>query len=325
MKTNKFTNKKFVFNPETLEYESSGRDIRQKLKSAISFLLFSFIIAAAFYAVYSLFFDTPSEYSAKRENNILKEHLDELNDRYHNLGEVIADISRRDSNIYSVIFESKPLDKFSSETSLASAYKSLQSKTNMEILLTANEKFSELTAEVQQQAEILDSLKHLVATKRAELEYIPSIIPITGLHINSIGASVGEKIHPIYKVIHVHTGIDFAASVGTPVVATASGKVKHVITKKFSTGTEITIDHGNGYETRYMYLNKSFVKEGARIKCRDKIGEVGNIGLSVPHLHYEVRMGGKIADPLNYFFKELSPKETIMYALMSLDKGQSLD
>jgi murein DD-endopeptidase MepM/ murein hydrolase activator NlpD len=325
MKANKFTNRKFIFNPETLEYESIGRNIKQKLKRTVSFLLFSFIIAALYYAVYSLFFDTPSEHSAKRENKILQEHLDELNDRYLHLDEVISDISRRDSNIYSVIFESKPLDRFSNETSLASAYKSLQSKTNMEILQKANKKFSELTLKVQQQSEYFDSLKNLVTVKRAELEYIPSIIPITGLHINSIGASVGDKIHPIYKVLHVHTGIDFAASVGTPVVATASGKVKHVITKKFSTGTEITIDHGNDYETRYMYLNKSFVKEGARIKCGDKIGEVGNIGLSVPHLHYEVRMGGKIADPLNYFFKELSPKETIMYALMSLDKGQSLD
>ncbi|MDR2466776.1 MAG: M23 family metallopeptidase [Prevotellaceae bacterium] len=325
MKTNKFANKKFVFNPETLEYESIGRNIKLKLKRTVSFLLFSFIIAAVYYAVYSLFFDTPSEYSVKRENKILKEHLDELGDRYQHLDEVISDISRRDSNIYSVIFESKPLDGFSSETSLASAYKALQSKTNMEILQSANEKFSQLSLKVQKQSEYFDSLKNLVAAKREELEYIPAIIPIVGLHVNSIGASVGDKIHPIYKVFHVHTGIDFAASVGTPVVATASGKVKHVITKKFSTGTEITIDHGNDYETRYMYLNKSLVKEGARIKCGDKIGEVGNIGLSVPHLHYEVRMGGKIADPLNYFFKELSPKETIVYALMSLDKGQSLD
>jgi murein DD-endopeptidase MepM/ murein hydrolase activator NlpD len=168
-------------------------------------------------------------------------------------------------------------------------------------------------------------LKKLVQSKQDEIKFIPAIVPIKKLHINAIGASVGDKINPIHKSLHVHKGIDFAAPVGSEVIATASGTVKDIISRKFSTGTEIIIDHGNDYETRYLYLNEALVKKGAAVNRGDVIGKVGNIGVTVPHLHYEVRVGGKIADPLNYFFIELSPKEAILFAKTSLSKGQSLD
>jgi murein DD-endopeptidase MepM/ murein hydrolase activator NlpD len=236
------------------------------------------------------------------------------------------DISKRDTNIYSVIFETKPPDDIFAETEQSSVkYESLQTKTIKELVLIAENRVEILAGKSRIQSAIIDSFKNTVNSKQDELRHIPAIVPIKNLHINAVGASVGEKINPIHKSLQIHKGIDFAVPVNSEVIATASGTVKDVISKKFTTGVEIIIDHQNDYETRYLYLNESLVKKGTPVERGDIIGRVGNIGVTVPHLHYEVRVGGKIADPLNYFFMELSPKETLSFVKASLDKGQSLD
>ncbi|MDR2286334.1 MAG: M23 family metallopeptidase [Prevotellaceae bacterium] len=318
--------KKFKFNPETLKFEDVGKSIHRTVRRIISFLISSFAIAVIYYIVYSLFFDTYAEYSIKRENKILAEHLTEINEQYRRLNEVITNISKRDTNIYSVIFETKPLDDMFETAEQSSAkYEFLHSKTIKELVLLAKTKMETLTGKIRFQSEIVDSLKKIVTSRQDEIRFIPAIIPIKNLYINAVGASIGDKINPIHKSLHVHKGIDFAVPVGSEVIATASGKVKDIISRKFSTGTEIIIDHQNDYETRYLYLNEALVTKGATVNRGDVIGKVGNIGVTVPHLHYEVRVGGKIADPLNYFFIELSPKEAILFVKASLSKGQSLD
>ncbi|MDR0725333.1 MAG: M23 family metallopeptidase [Prevotellaceae bacterium] len=317
---------KFRFNPETLRYEDVGKSIRRTVRRIIVFLVSSFVIAIVYYIVYSLFFDTYSEYSIKRENKILAEHLTEINEQYKKLHEVILDISKRDTNIYSVIFETKPLDDiFVTEEQSSTKYEFLHTKTIKELALLAKDKTETLTDKLRVQSENVNNFKNLLSLKQVEIEYIPAIVPIKNLHINAVGASIGDKINPIHKSLHGHKGIDFAVPVGSEVIATASGTVKDIITRKFSTGTEIIIDHGNDYETRYLYLNEALVKKGAQVSRGDVIGKVGNIGVTVPHLHYELRIGGKIADPLNYFFMELSPKDAILFAKTSQSKGQSLD
>ncbi|MDR1169234.1 MAG: M23 family metallopeptidase [Prevotellaceae bacterium] len=286
----------------------------------------SFAIAVIYYLVYFSFFDTYSEHSIKRENKILTEHLVEINEQYKKLNEVILNISKRDTNIYSVIFETKPFDDILLPVERSSArYELLHTKTIKELVLMAESKMAALSDRIHSQSEIVDSVKNLINLKQDEIRFIPSIIPIRNLHANAVGASVGEKINPIHKSLHVHKGIDFAVPVGSDVIATASGTVKDVIIKRFSTGIEIVVDHGNDYETRYLYLNEAMVKKGMQVNRGDIIGKVGNIGVTVPHLHYEVRIGGKIADPLNYFFMELLPKDAILFAKTSLNKGQSLD
>jgi murein DD-endopeptidase MepM/ murein hydrolase activator NlpD len=317
---------KFRFNPETLKYENVGKSIWRTVRSAVVFLVLSFAITVVYYLVYSMFFDTYSEHSIKRENKILAEHLVEINEQYKKLNEVITDISKRDTNIYSVIFETKPLDDILATGEQSSVkYEFLHTKTIKELILLAESKLETLTGQVRIQSENVNNFKTLIDLNQDKIEFIPAIVPIKNLHINAVGASIGDKINPIHKSLHVHKGIDFAVPVGSDVIATASGTVKDVISRKFSAGTEIIIDHGYDYETRYLYLDEALVKRGKQVSRGDVIGKVGNIGVTVPHLHYEVRMGGKIADPLNYFFMELSPKDAILFAKNSLNKGQSLD
>jgi murein DD-endopeptidase MepM/ murein hydrolase activator NlpD len=97
----------------------------------------------------------------------------------------------------------------------------------------------------------------------------------------------------------MHTGIDYAAPVGTEVSATGAGRVIFASTIR-GYGTTIDIDHGGGVVTRYAHLSEiaEGVREGTRVKAGDEIGAVGATGLvSGPNLHYEVRVDGRPVDP----------------------------
>ena len=95
----------------------------------------------------------------------------------------------------------------------------------------------------------------------------------------------------------MHEGLDIAANVGTPVVATADGVVARV---KYSPGygKMLIIDHGYGYRTVFGHNSKILVKAGQHIKRGDVVAKVGNTGQSTgPHLHYELRLNGVPIDP----------------------------
>jgi len=95
----------------------------------------------------------------------------------------------------------------------------------------------------------------------------------------------------------MHTGIDWVAPPGTPVIAAANGKV---IRAEFdpTTGKTITIDHGNGWETRYAHLRNLLVLEGACVQLGALIGTVGKTGLAYgTHLHFEVLRDNQFVNP----------------------------
>ena len=98
----------------------------------------------------------------------------------------------------------------------------------------------------------------------------------------------------------LHAGTDFAGPIGTPIYSTADG----VVTKagwSSGYGRLIKIQHEFGIETRYAHLNSMRVKVGQRVSRGQRIGDMGNSGRSTgPHLHYEVRVGGKPVNPMIY-------------------------
>lgn len=318
---------KYFFNPESLQFESVRQSIWQTIRRVSSVLVTSFLIAALYYAGYSLFFDTPMERAKKRENELLRVELDKINTRYDQLEKVIGDIMHRDTLIYQTIFEANPLNlnALSYNAPLTSYYEVVEKSNNNELILDSRQKLSFIQQSAKRQTILLDSLKVLTDKKKEELSHTPAILPVKNAEINSAGASVGQKINPFFKSLSMHTGMDFAVPVGAEVVATADGTVREIWYSLYGSGNRIVIDHGNSYETRYLYLNEIKVKKGANVTRGQVIGLVGNLGMTVPHLHYEVRKGGKIADPLNYFFLEITPQQYEQIMIISLNNGQSLD
>lgn len=94
-----------------------------------------------------------------------------------------------------------------------------------------------------------------------------------------------------------HQGLDLTAPHGTPVFATANGKVTFS-GRSGSYGRMVVINHGGGWETRYAHLHSIRVDDGWRVRRGDRIGTVGRSGnASGDHLHYEIRHNGVAVDP----------------------------
>ncbi len=95
----------------------------------------------------------------------------------------------------------------------------------------------------------------------------------------------------------VHTGLDFAGSNGTSIMAAASGTVVST-GYEGAYGNQVIIDHGNGLQSTYNHLSGVSVSAGAKVSTGDKIGSLGSTGNSTgPHLHFEVTKNGKFIDP----------------------------
>ena len=98
----------------------------------------------------------------------------------------------------------------------------------------------------------------------------------------------------------MHNGTDFAAPIGTPIVAPADGVVTFAGWSS-GYGRLIKVQHAFGIETRYAHLNRMRVDVGQRVSRGDRIGDIGNSGRSTgPHLHYEIRVGGRPVNPMIY-------------------------
>jgi murein DD-endopeptidase MepM/ murein hydrolase activator NlpD len=110
----------------------------------------------------------------------------------------------------------------------------------------------------------------------------------------------GVRTDPFLGRPAMHTGLDFRASTGDPVRATANGKVASAGWAG-GYGRMVEIDHGNGLSTRYGHLSEINVKVGDQIKIGQVIGAVGSTGRSTgPHLHYETRIDGEAVDPQKF-------------------------
>ena len=109
-----------------------------------------------------------------------------------------------------------------------------------------------------------------------------------------------KRYHPILKKYRAHHGIDYAAPTGTPIEASGDGKVAFAGWKS-GYGKYIIIRHNEKYTTAYGHLSRisKGVKKGARVAQGQVIGKVGSTGISTgPHLHYEVKVRGKLVNPL---------------------------
>ena len=115
-----------------------------------------------------------------------------------------------------------------------------------------------------------------------------------------ISSYFGARKHPISGRIKGHTGIDFAANIGTPIKAAASGIISKA-SYYSGYGKYISISHGDNLKTAYGHLSKILVKKGQYVTQGQIIGHSGNSGNSTgPHLHYELIKNGKFINPLSY-------------------------
>ena len=157
-----------------------------------------------------------------------------------------------------------------------------------------------LFIEIEEREIMYNKMEAMLLRQSVLKETLPSIYPVNVPYRSS---SYGWRQDPFRGVRAFHSGLDFSAAHGEPIIATAGGIVVEASHGR-NYGKFITIKHGDGLETRYAHASKLFVKKGDLVNKKDIIALVGNTGRSTgPHLHYEIRLNGRPLDPTNYIRK----------------------
>ncbi|RKZ31257.1 hypothetical protein DRQ36_02650 [bacterium] len=161
-------------------------------------------------------------------------------------------------------------------------------------------KLDSLLLATRRETEALADVYEHFENKRKLFVHTPTIWPMHGY----VSSGFGKRLDPFTGVWKMHEGIDICARKGTPVRATADGRVRFA-GWYHGYGKTIRIDHIY-YETRYAHLDDIKVTPGQRVKRGDIIGTCGNSGYTTGvHLHYEVRISGKPVDPKKYLYPEV--------------------
>jgi murein DD-endopeptidase MepM/ murein hydrolase activator NlpD len=319
---------KYKFNPDSLSFVRIKLGIGELLLRSLAYFTGSVIIAVLYWVVFAAFFESPREKALKREVQQLTIQYDLINREMGNIENVLDDLQKTDDNLYRTIFEAEPIPVTLREGGVGGVnrYKSLEGYRNSNLVIETINRLDKIRKKVYIQSKSFDDLISLAKNKEEMLRSVPAIIPISGKDLTRIASGFGLRIHPIYKIIKFHSGMDFTAPAGTDVYVTGNGVVEEVQTSQRGLGKNIVIDHGFGYSSIYAHLSNFNVRVGQKVQRGDVIGFVGNTGTSIAnHLHYEIKLNGVNVDPVNYYFEDLSPFEYERMIEIASKTGQSFD
>ena len=291
------------------------------LRKILVLFIASLSMAVLYYVIFALFVSTDEERRLKQENRMYEREFPELEARERLLSEVVEGLQLRDDKIYADIFHTSApnMDPGSSLDFLVG----LDSIPDKDIVKRSAVR---LDALMNQSVDIEANFRAIIDALQNGVKTPPMANPLKDYTFAQTGASVGERINPFYKVKIMHNGLDMIAPAGEPVYAAADGYVSDVVKSRKGLGNVVTINHENGYVTRYAHLADIETKKGRRVKRGTRIGYVGVSGNSfAPHLHYEVIRDTTIMDPVNYFFASVTPEEYVNMLVMAASTGQSMD
>ena len=194
------------------------------------------------------------------------------------------------------------LEKVKDEETAEKLVNEIKELSNNEVELTINEKTTKALEEIQ--IDDLEVAKENTVEK-LNIDTTESIADINGIKVATlpVTGTISSRYGVSSKIrVSTHTGLDIAATTGTPIKVVADGTVTFAAYSG-SYGYLVKVDHGNGVETWYGHTSKMLVKEGQAVKAGDTIALVGSTGNSTgPHLHFEVRINGEHVNPQKYLY-----------------------
>ena len=319
---------KYYYDTKTLNYQRIEKTPWDRVKNIFIYLGASIFSGIIMIMIFFQFFDSPKQKQLKRDNSNLLNQYNTLNNELTDINLVLKDMQNRDDNIYRVIFEADPIPSSIRKAGFGGVnrYKHLENLSNSELIIETTKKIDIISKQIYIQSKSFDEVINLANNKANMLACLPSIQPVDNKDLKRMVSGFGRRIHPVYKTITHHDGMDFAAATGTPIYATANGTIEKSTYDRGGYGKHVIINHGFGYKTLYAHMNEIKVSKGSTVKRGDVIGYVGNTGLSVgPHLHYEVHYKGKKENPSFYYHNDLSPSEYNKLIELSTVENQSFD
>jgi murein DD-endopeptidase MepM/ murein hydrolase activator NlpD len=319
---------KYKFNPSTLNFEKISYGIRDYTLSALRYLFAGLVIGAIGVVLYASFFKDPETARLSREVKFLKGQIAELNDQIDTLELFVTDLQEKDDNVYRSIFGAEPYPEHLRKGGVGGSdrYRDLRGFVNSEDIIETQKRINRLQRALVSQSKSFEEVYELAKSKDTMLKCIPAIQPVSNKDLKRLASGFGMRIHPIYKIAKMHTGLDFTADIGTEIYATGDGVVESIESKYSGYGQHVIINHGFGYESLYAHMSRVAVRPGQKVRRGQIIGYVGNTGTSTgPHLHYEVMKNGEKVDPSFYFYSDITPEQYEDMLKRSANAKQSFD
>lgn len=270
---------------------------------------------------------TPAEIALKAENHVLVQQLNKTKKTITTIDTQIDSLAKTDNEIYRSVLGMKPISYGEREAGVGGAdiYAKFDSYSDpaAHVLKWTAGNLESIQRKINIQKVSFSEIKNYYNKNKVRLAHTPAIRPVKGIVLSGFGM----RYHPILHLRRMHEGLDFRASVGTPVYATADGVIKYA-SRDGTYGNLVEINHGYGFQTRYAHLSKfaKGIRPGKKVKRGDIIAYSGDTGLTEgPHLHYEVRINGTPVNPLYYLFGDLTPEEYSSFKKISNENTSSLD
>lgn len=320
---------KYYYDTETCKYERVKVKTQDVVLNLLGLASLVIAVAVGLLILYNNYFESPKDLMLKNEVAEMEYYYKNLQDKVDELEQVIASLEKRDDDIYRVVLGADPIDPAVRNAGIGGAdrYAEIRDKNldHESVIVSLSESVDKLRRKMYIQSKSYDDIVELAENKAKMYAAIPAIQPVANKELIRLASGYGYRIHPVYKVKKLHTGIDFSAPIGTPIYATADGTISKAKVRFSGYGKMVEIDHGFGFKTRYAHMHDFDVREGQQVKRGQIIGYVGNTGLSTaPHLHYEVIRNERKINPVHYFFNDLNPEEYEKVVELASIENQSL-
>jgi murein DD-endopeptidase MepM/ murein hydrolase activator NlpD len=319
---------KYYYNTHSLRYEKLETPLRVKLLRVFGFIATALVTAAIISYFAFQFVGSPGEKILRAQNERLRIRYENLQDEVVTIEQQMKELEKRDNEVYRSIFEAKPIPDSVRASALAKEKEiaKVESMEDMEVVRSIQTTLKTLASRIITQKNSYVQLEGLMKNKEKILAATPAIQPVSNQQLNRIASGFGYRIDPVYKTIKMHAGLDFAAPQGTPIYATANGRIKSAGYHSGGYGNHVVIDHGYGYETLYGHMVKVKARRGQTVTRGEIIGYVGTTGKSTgPHCHYEVHKNGNKIDPIYFFYNDLTPQQFDELLKRAQASNQSFD
>ena len=319
---------KYYYNTHTLRYEKLDTPLRVRLLQLIGFLAASIVTGAIIFAIAFRYIDSPKEKYLRQQNEDMANNYSVFMERLKQLELQMTEIENRDNNVYRSIFGAMPIHDSAriKAMELKNEVKLVQSMDESELVTSIRTQLNNLSLVTAYQEKSFDEISGMVKNKEKLLASIPAIQPISNKTLDRVSSGFGYRMDPVLKIIKKHEGLDFTAPIGTPIYATADGRVKDAGYSTSGFGINVKISHGNGYETIYGHMVRAKANVGQMVKRGEVIGYVGTSGKSTgPHCHYEVHKNGVPVDPIYYFYVDLTAAQFDRIVKLATASNQSFD
>lgn len=314
---------RYIYDESDARFKNEKRSTRKAIKRYARIALAAITVSMIYYFLFALFFSTATERRLKKENRALAAVVPQLEEKERMMSDVILHLNVRDNAIYEDVFKAAAPHVGSSNS--IDLLGGLDTIPDRKLVGETGRKLDHLMDVSQGVEETFKEIAKLVGAEGFVPP--PMSMPMKNVSFAQVGASVGMKMNPFYKMPVMHEGLDIISSPGEPVYAAAGGVVSDVTHSRKGLGNVVTVKHKGGYYTRYAHLGDIYVDLGMTVKRGQKVGAVGvaNNNSYAPHLHYMVKKDSVALNPVNFFHASVHPEEYANILIMSALTGQSMD